>query len=886
MADTIVVNIVDKSVPALNPKNIAIINRPNPVNGYPVNGEQMLQLIQFPQYWITDAATGIVINGGNIYEYFPELKPGGGGGSDATYTVTSYIDGTTGEVTYRLMESLDGDTPVAVGDVITFRGNQLLVTYGNQFMLLDTVLGTLSSTKQDKAPDGVHNLIDDSGVVDPQYLPDYLLGACIYAGNVGSGAVATLTTAAQHKLGTTSQSITLTNDTTAITGYAANEGLYYIATADFTFASIELKTGDWLISLGTKWSKVKNTDAVTGVKGDAESTYRIGNVNITKTNIGLGNVDNTSDADKPISTAAQAALNLKANTADLAAVATSGNYSDLSNTPTIDTELSTTSTNAVQNKVITNTIGDVNLVLESVLHRAGGHVVKITTLAGATVTLTNQSNTYNAVADSNGLAEFTGVEAGTYTVYATIDDAVSDSISIVIADHTATEDSFATLTVSASDNTTITATDGTVTKTIEYTGTPVVQYVSIGTWDLSCVIDEETVTEQVTVSDYENTNVHLEPPPHPPVPGEAVTRTIDFVNNTSSLDGDVSQLLVYSNMKRCNVADDGTINAYDGDAGYTEDGSNGQVMVYVRKFYYKLDVSEEGSLSGVNIRKGKWSISDTPDTGFKLHPAFIGTDGTTELDYFLYGAFEAVGQDNNGTYSTNYNTTSYKMGSVGGNAYEPIGNLERYTARTMAANRGTGWYQAAVRQTMAVQMLFAVEYGFNSQLTLGQGFTDSSNSNPINAGTTTGSISSGSTTNAKIAVNYRGIENMWGNKFAWIDGLNMSSTTPYICNSYSFADDTTTGYTQIAFNCPASNYQSALGYDSTNDWVLLPSEASGANQNSAIGDYVYTSTGSFAARLGGGWNDSSNAGVFYWSLYHAASGRARYIGARLMYIPS
>lgn len=871
---TVNVNVVDKSAAPLSPVNIAIINQPNPVNNYPVNGDQMLQLIQFPQYWITDAATGIIINGGNIYEYFPELKPGGGGGgggSDLSYTIASYVDGTTGETTYRLMESRDGGTPVAVGDVIEFRGDMMLVTYGTQQMLLNTALSTINDTienKQDKAPDGTHNLIDADGVVDPRYLPDYLLGACIYAGNVGVGAVATLTTAAQHKLGTTAQSITLTNDTASITGYIANEGLYYIATAEFSFASLDIRAGDWLISTGTMWSKIDNTDAVTGVKGDAESTYRIGNVNITKGNIGLENVDNTSDLDKPISTATQTALNLKLNIAD------------------IDDALSEESENPVQNKVITNTIGDVNLVLESVLSRAGGHVVKITTLAGATVTITNQSNTYTAVADNNGLAEFTGVDAGTYTVYASIDDAVSDSISIVIVDHTATEDSFATLTVSASDNTTITATDGLVTKTLEYTGTPIVQYVSLGTWDLSCVIDEETVTEQVVVSNYENTNVHLEPPPPPPVPGETVTRTTDFVNNTTSLDGDVSQLLVYSNMKRCNVADDGTINAYDGDAGYTEDGSNGQVMVYVRKFYYKLDVSEEGSLSGVNIRKGKWSISDTPDTGFKLHPAFIGTDGTTELDYFLYGAFEAIGQDNNGNYSTNYNTTSYKMGSVGGNAYEPIGDLERYTARTMAANRGTGWYQAAVRQTMAVQMLFAVEYGFNSQLSLGQGFTDSSNSNPINTGTTTGSISSGSTTNAKIAVNYRGIENMWGNKFTWIDGLNMDSSTPYICNSYSFADDTITGYTQISFNCPSSNnYQSALGYDSNNDWVILPSEASGANQNSAIGDYVYTSAGSSAAHLGGSWNYSSYAGVFCWRLHSSASTRHRTFGARLMYIP-
>ena len=42
------------------------------------------------------------------------------------------------------------------------------------------------------------------------------------------------------------------------------------------------------------------TGGVTGVKGDAESTYRKGDVNITKANIGLGNVDNTADANKVV----------------------------------------------------------------------------------------------------------------------------------------------------------------------------------------------------------------------------------------------------------------------------------------------------------------------------------------------------------------------------------------------------------------------------------------------------------------------------------------------------------------------------------------------------------------------------------------------------------
>ena len=57
-----------------------------------------------------------------------------------------------------------------------------------------------------------------------------------------------------------------------------------------------------------------NTDSVTGVKGDSESSYRTGNVNITAANIGLGNVDNTSDANKPVSTAMQTALDGKLGT--------------------------------------------------------------------------------------------------------------------------------------------------------------------------------------------------------------------------------------------------------------------------------------------------------------------------------------------------------------------------------------------------------------------------------------------------------------------------------------------------------------------------------------------------------------------------------------------
>jgi hypothetical protein len=77
---------------------------------------------------------------------------------------------------------------------------------------------------------------------------------------------------------------------------------------------------------GTGYTAI-DASAVLSVNG------KTGNVTITKADVGLGNVDNTSDLNKPISTATQNALNQKANSADLKQVAYSGDYNDLTNRP-------------------------------------------------------------------------------------------------------------------------------------------------------------------------------------------------------------------------------------------------------------------------------------------------------------------------------------------------------------------------------------------------------------------------------------------------------------------------------------------------------------------------------------------------------------------------
>ncbi len=103
----------------------------------------------------------------------------------------------------------------------------------------------------------------------------------------------------------------------------ADSGDMYNVSNQFTTTSDFVEGAGIVVPLGSnvyktvggKWDVLAGSP-VTGVKGNSESSYRRGNVNITKSNIGLGNVDNTSDANKPISIAQQAALDAKQNKTD------------------------------------------------------------------------------------------------------------------------------------------------------------------------------------------------------------------------------------------------------------------------------------------------------------------------------------------------------------------------------------------------------------------------------------------------------------------------------------------------------------------------------------------------------------------------------------------
>jgi hypothetical protein len=83
-------------------------------------------------------------------------------------------------------------------------------------------------------------------------------------------------------------------------------------------------------------STISGFDAAAAAAAPVQTVAgKTGSVTLTKADVGLGDVDNTSDAAKPVSALMQDELDLKADISSLAQVATSGSYTHLIDKPTI-----------------------------------------------------------------------------------------------------------------------------------------------------------------------------------------------------------------------------------------------------------------------------------------------------------------------------------------------------------------------------------------------------------------------------------------------------------------------------------------------------------------------------------------------------------------------
>lgn len=393
---------------------------------------------------------------------------------------------------------------------------------------------------------------------------------------------------------------------------------------------------------------------------------------------------------------------------------------------------------------------------------------------------------------------------------------------------------------------------------------------------------------------------------------------------------DFDKFTMFGGRKRCNVADDGSIVAWYGDADYKEDGSMGQVMVYQPKFYYLVCPVEYDPIDtgiGYHLRKANYYVSEKPRAGFRLHPAFYDASGN-EIDYFLTSAYEGSIYDASASaYLLNdeqvMNTGEDKFSSIAGArpASGSSQNLTRPNIEAMAQNRGTNWHGDLIKQVSAEQMLMIIEMGMmNLQTAIAQGVvslpwttgSDTTSSYAAATGSTAslgngtgraektttyeGGVAKEYTVDGKTSVCWRGKENFWGNIWKFVYGINiwgngkMGGGQPYICSDFSFAESKNSGnYEPAGFTVTNANgYISAMGYSTACDWLFIASECLG-NSSLPVGDYTYITVNLNSyriARLGGAWNAGGDAGGFYWVLDNGVGSRDRNIGGRLVYIPT
>jgi len=137
------------------------------------------------------------------------------------------------------------------------------------------------------------------------------------------------------------------------------------------------------------------------------------------------------------------------------------------------------------------------------------------------------------------------------------------------------------------------------------------------------------------------------------------------------------------------------------------------------------------------------------------------------------------------------------------------------------------------------------------------------------------------------AVIYRGIENIFGNVFNWIDGLNIQEYQAYICRNPEeyISDKFEAPYNKLGYvNCNERDmYIKKLGFDEKNPDIALPIEiGGGAGSSSGMCDFYTSSEGNRVARVGGVFDSGASAGLWCWICSGSSTTSTLYCGARLL----
>lgn len=302
----------------------------------------------------------------------------------------------------------------------------------------------------------------------------------------------------------------------------------------------------------------------------------------------------------------------------------------------------------------------------------------------------------------------------------------------------------------------------------------------------------------------------------------------------------------------------GRVSAKKGDPGFTRTNINLPVMVKIPEFYYKIE--RIGSIF-------RYYVADGPVDGLSLHPG--------SGDNYL-GRYEA-GEASSGT-------MGLILASYSGTT--PSVSKTRSTFRDYARNMASGFQLRDIAAWCAYDLLYLVEYAdFNSQAKIGQGIVNDTAAHKTGETDVmvyhTGRAAG---TDGKTAVQYRGIENPWGNVSEFIDGINILTQVAFICTEpESYADDTNDNYKSCGFTTPDSGFIKELGFSSVFPWALLPDISGGGSSTTYIPDFVYSGLGERVLNVGGHITSEQEAGLFFFHAGVYSSEKSDKIGSRLQF---
>ena len=305
------------------------------------------------------------------------------------------------------------------------------------------------------------------------------------------------------------------------------------------------------------------------------------------------------------------------------------------------------------------------------------------------------------------------------------------------------------------------------------------------------------------------------------------------------------------------------------------------------------DMEEYNVIDGaLSYKKGEAGFSRTDyDTVVKLPDAYtkIVDTGTDMYFYVADGPVEGFAlHPGSGGYVGRYHTgTSY----VSKSGLPAEVNMTRATARTNSHAKGADWWQWGIASWLLIQTLYLVEYAdFNSQAKIGTGIAYSGGV-AQNSGATDSMVyhtGRAAGTDGQTAVQYRGVENLWGNYYAWLDGVNFNNRAAYVCiDPAIYADDTETEYTATGLTLPSRNdYIKNMEVSSAQPWLMLPS-STGGSATTYVSDRVNSDTGWCVALVAGTYYtpDPGYYGLFYLNANFASSNRYAYYGSRLLFLP-